>query len=245
MDPADNPQAPGTPAEDPQATAKQAAAEAAAALVPEGCLLGLGTGSTVGHLLPALARRKVRCTCVATSPRTAQAAQALGLTVVPFEDLDHLDLALDGADQVAPSGWLVKGGGGAHTREKIVAAAAERFIVMVSPDKLVTDLRPPLPLEITVFGAAAVLRALSQLGRVVRRDAPPSPEGGVICDLHADLSDPASLAAALSAIPGVVEHGLFPPSLTSSLIVGLPEGTAQFVPFVEGRPTGEVWGALG
>ncbi|MCK4176054.1 ribose-5-phosphate isomerase RpiA [Aciditerrimonas ferrireducens] len=230
---------------DPEGPAKRAAAETAAALVPKGCLLGLGTGSTVGFFLPALARRQLDCTCVATSPATAEAATALGLRVVSFDEIDHLDLAVDGADQVAPDGWLVKGGGGAHTREKIVAAAAERFVVMVSPDKLVAALHPPLPLELSAFGFAAVRRAVGRLGRVERRAGALSPQGGVICDLHVELSDPAGLAAALEAIPGVVEHGLFPPALTSTLVVGQPDGTAQVVPFVEGRPTGEVWGALG
>src|SRR4051812_34083514 len=103
---------------------KRAAAEAAAALVEDGSTVGLGTGSTVAHLLPALARRQLRLRCVATSLATEAAARALGLEVEPFERLDRLDIAIDGADQVDPGGWLVKGGGGAHTREKIVAAAA-------------------------------------------------------------------------------------------------------------------------
>src|SRR5437879_2082136 len=102
--------------------------------------VGLGTGSTVGFLLTALAARRLELTCVATSTGTEQAAKALGLNVVPFEGLVGLDVAIDGADQIAPSGWLVKGGGGAHTREKIVAAAAERFVVVASSDKLVGSL---------------------------------------------------------------------------------------------------------
>ena len=95
---------------------KKLAAEAAAELVESGMRVGLGTGSTVGYLLPVLARRGLELRCVATSIRTEQAALELGLTVEPFEDLDRLDIAIDGADQIAPDGWLVKGGGGAHTR---------------------------------------------------------------------------------------------------------------------------------
>ena len=106
--------------------------------------VGLGTGSTVGYLLPALAARRLELRCVATSPATEQAARELGIPVEPFAGPDapsRLDLAIDGADQVAPSGWLVKGGGAAHTREKLVAAASERFVVIVSSDKLVERIR--------------------------------------------------------------------------------------------------------
>ncbi len=120
---------------------KQAAAEAAALLVEDGMKVGLGTGSTVAYLLPALARRALReVRYVATSPRTEAAATALGLHVEPFA-LAELDVAIDGADQVAPDDWLIKGGGGAHTRERLVAAAARRFVVIASGDKPVEALR--------------------------------------------------------------------------------------------------------
>src|SRR5215472_9313065 len=124
---------------------KQLAAEAAAELVEDGMRVGLGTGSTVAYLLPALARRGLELRCVATSPATADKAAELGLRVEPFAGADaiaQLDVAIDGADQVAPSGWLVKGGGAAHTREKAVAAAADRFVVIVSSEKLVDRLTP-------------------------------------------------------------------------------------------------------
>src|SRR5215203_5254997 len=116
---------------------KRVAAEAAAALVDDGSTVGLGTGTTVAYLLPALAKREPSLRCVATSVATEVAARALGFAVEPFERLDRLDIAIDGADQIDPRGWLVKGGGGAHTREKIVAAAADRFVVIASSDKLV------------------------------------------------------------------------------------------------------------
>ena len=119
-------------------------------------LVGLGTGSTVAFLLPALAERGLDLHCVATSPATATAAAALGLRVEPFIGVDalpRLDVAIDGADQVAPSGWLVKGGGAAHTREKAVAAAADRFVVIVSSDKLVDLLTPPGPARASRFRA--------------------------------------------------------------------------------------------
>ncbi len=195
---------------------KQLAAEAAAELVEDGMRVGLGTGSTVAYLLEALARRRPRIRCVATSPRTEQTARRLGIAVEPFDCLDRLDLAVDGADQIAPDGWLVKGGGAAHTREKVVAAAAERFVVVASSDKPVARIGPPVPLELLAFGLAATLRAL---GRVELRDVPRSPDGGVIADYTGRVDDVAALAARLSATPGVVEHGLFPPWLVWEVIV--------------------------
>ena len=196
---------------------KQAAAEAAALLVADGMRVGLGTGTTVGYLLPALARRGLSIRCVATSDRTASTAAGLGLAVERFTKLDVLDIAIDGADQIAPDGWLVKGGGGAHTREKIVAAAADRFVVIADSAKLTLALHPPVPLELLEFGLLATLRAL---GNVTLRDAPPSPDGGTIADYHAPFASPAELAAMLSATPGVIGHGLFDPGLVSVILVG-------------------------
>ena len=199
---------------------KRAAAEAAAELVEDGMRVGLGTGSTVAFLLPALARRSLDLRCVATSVATEQKARELGLAVEPFAGpnaLPRLDLAVDGADQVDAAGWLVKGGGAAHTREKAVAAAADRFVVIVSSDKVVERLSPPVPLELLEFGLAATLR---RLGSVELRDVPRSPDGGVLADYTAEFDDPAHLAAALSATVGVVEHGLFPPELVADVVVG-------------------------
>src|SRR6478609_10388717 len=98
---------------------KKLAAEASAQLVEDGMVVGLGTGSTVAYLLPALAARGLSLRCVATSPRTQEVGRKLGLSVEPFGEIDQFDIAIDGADQDAPDGWLVKGGGAAHTREKI------------------------------------------------------------------------------------------------------------------------------
>jgi ribose 5-phosphate isomerase A len=196
---------------------KRAAAEEAAALVEDGMILGLGTGSTVAYLLPALAGRGLSLRCISTSPQTEAAARALGLTVEPFDTVDRLDLAIDGADQVNPAGWVVKGGGAAHTREKVVASASDRFVVIVSSDKLVEAIAPPIPLELLPFGVPATLRAL---GVAEPRGVPPSPDGGVIADYLGPVDDPGELAERLSAIPGVVEHGLFPPGLVSEALVG-------------------------
>lgn len=202
---------------------KEVAARAAAELVEDGMSLGLGTGSTVAHLLDALARRRRDVRCVATSPRTEDVARGLGLRVEPFGTVDRLDLAIDGADQVAADGWLVKGGGAAHTREKIVAATADRFVVVVDSSKPVERLRPPVPLELLAYGLASTLRRLGELGPVRRRDVAASPDGGVIADFHGPVGEPAVLAAHLAAVPGVVEHGLFPPAMVSAVVVGRGE----------------------
>jgi ribose 5-phosphate isomerase A len=197
---------------------KMAAAEAAALLVEDGMTVGLGTGTTVAYLLPALARRGLDIRCVATSDRTASAATRLGLAVEPFNALDALDIAIDGADQIAPDGWLIKGGGGAHTREKIVACAAARFVVIADSTKPTFALQPPVPVELLSFGHRATLRVL---GRVtVRAAAPHSPDGGIIGDYLAPFDDPGELAAWLSGTPGVIGHGLFSPDLVSVILVG-------------------------
>jgi ribose 5-phosphate isomerase A len=198
---------------------KRLAAEAAAELVQGGMVLGLGSGSTVAYLLPALATRGLDLRCVATSPAIERAARELGLHVETFAGADapsRLDLAIDGADQVAADGWLVKGGGGAHTREKAVAAAAERFVVIVDSSKLVERVEAPVPLELAEFGLAATLR---RLGAVAVRDTERSPDGGVIADFTGPFGEPRELADRLAAEPGVVEHGLFPPGLVSEIVV--------------------------
>jgi ribose 5-phosphate isomerase A len=195
---------------------KRAAAQYAADLVEDGMRVGLGTGTTVAPLLEYLAARRLRLRCVATSPATAAAARALGLAVEPFESLTELDIAIDGADQVAPGPWLVKGGGRAHTREKVVAAAAARFVVIASGDKRVEHIHAPVPLELLAFGTAATLHRLAS---AVVRDGPPSPDGGVIADWTGPVEDPATLAARLDAEPGVVDHGLFGPRLVSDVVV--------------------------
>ena len=178
--------------------------------------VGLGTGTTVAYLLPVLAARRLNLRCVATSPRTERAARELGFSLEPFDALDRLDLTIDGADQIDPAGWLVKGGGAAHTREKVVAAASDRFVVIGSSDKLVEAIAPPIPLELLPFGVRATLRVLAP---AELRDVPPSPDGGVIADYLGPVEDPADLADRLAAVPGIVEHGLFPPELVSEVLV--------------------------
>jgi len=211
------------------AAEENAAAEVAADLVEDGMWVGLGTGSTVAHLLPAIARRKRAIRCVATSPHTEEVARRLGIDVEPFASLDRLDLAIDGADQIAPDGWLMKGGGAAHTREKLVAITAERFVVIADSSKSVSHLHGPVPVELLAFGLGSTLR---RLGTVSVRDVPASPDGGIIADFNGPLDDPESLASWLSAVPGVVEHGLFPSEMVTMALVahGTEVETLTFAP---------------
>ncbi len=206
---------------------KDAAARAAAELVQDGMRVGLGTGSTVAHLLNALGERAEElrdARCVATSPATAAIARELGLSVGELDEVGELDIAIDGADQVDPDGWLVKGGGGAHTREKIVAACARRFIVIVSAEKILARLGPPVPVEVLRFGARQTLAALdgAQL-----RDVDASPDGNLIADYLGTVEDPRALAERLSATPGVVEHGLFAPELVSEIFIAGADGVRR------------------
>jgi len=209
---------------------KRAAAEAAAELVEDGMAVGLGTGSTVEHLLPALARRGLSgIRCAATSVATEEQARGLGIPVEEFTKLERLDIAIDGTDQVTPDGWLIKGGGGAHLREKIVAAAAERFVVIADSSKPVETLSAPVPLEIYEFGLFATL---ARLGSEVelREEWGLSPDDGLIADYRGEIGDPAALAARLEADPGIAAHGLFPPAMVSDVLVGR-DGTVDRLTF--------------
>ncbi len=205
---------------------KREAGRYAAGLVEDGMRVGLGTGTTVAPFVEALAARRLGIRCVATSPATESAARRLGLVVESFETLSELDIAVDGADQIAPGPWLVKGGGRAHTREKLVAAAAARFVVIASGEKPVERIGPPVPVELLAFGATSTLR---RLGQVVVRGGPPSPDGGVIADWTGPVEDPAALAGLLDHDPGVVGHGLFGPELVSDVVIAR-EGTVRHEP---------------
>lgn len=199
---------------------KQLAAAAAAELIEDGMAVGLGTGSTVAYLLPAIAARNLSgIRCVSTSVATEEQARSLGIPVEEFSERQRLDIAIDGADQIDPDGWLIKGGGAAHLREKIVAAAAERFIVVGDSSKRVEALSTPVPLELFGFGLGSTL---TRLGPDVQlRGVPRSPDGGAIADYRGPgLDDPEGLAARLEADPGVAAQGLFPPGLTSQILIG-------------------------
>jgi ribose 5-phosphate isomerase A len=204
---------------------KRAAALAAGELIEDGMRVGLGTGTTVAHLLPAIAERGLEgLRCVATSPATERAALALGLSVQALDEVGELDIAIDGADQIDADGWLVKGGGGAHTREKIVASAARRFVVIVSAEKAVQKLAPPVPLELLGFG---LRHTLATLGDARLRGTIRSPDGGLIADYLGPIGDPRELAARLDATAGVVEHGLFAPEMVSLMLIAGQHGVER------------------
>jgi len=204
-----------------------AAARAAAALVPDGAIVGLGTGSTVAHLLPVLAQRAAGHVFVATSDATEKLAAQLGIEIERFDRLAHLDVAIDGADEITPQGWLIKGGGGAHVREKIVAANSSRFIVIGSARKEVPRLARAVPVEVLAFGAEATLHDLRRFGDVVLRSPELTINGGLLADVHARLSDPRTLSDQLDGLPGVLGHGLFGPQLVDDIIVAREDGVVH------------------
>ncbi len=143
---------------------KRLAAEASAELVEDGMTVGLGTGSTVAYLLP-VARAAQARPFAASRPRRAprRPRPSWGCGSRPFDEIDRFDITIDGADQIAPDGWLVKGGGAAHTREKLVAAAADRFVVIADSSKPVTALHGPVPLELLEFGLTATMHRLGDV----------------------------------------------------------------------------------
>jgi ribose 5-phosphate isomerase A len=203
---------------------KRQAAERALKLVAPGMKLGLGSGSTARHFVD-LVGEQVKAgldiRCVATSEATASQAKALGIPLVSLNEIPELDLTVDGADEVDPELRLIKGGGGALLREKIVASASKRMAVIADSTKLVPRLGAfPLPIEVVPFGLAAtrrhIERAFAELGLAgpirLRGDSSPFvTDGGhsiLDCSLGA-IAEPERLSQILSSIPGVVEHGLF------------------------------------
>ena len=213
--------------------AKQRAGRRAADYVEDGMRVGLGTGATVHHTIVALGERKPDITCVATSERTRELAEKLGLRVVPPDRVGALDLAVDGADEVDPRLNLIKGGGGAHTREKIVAQMAARFIVVVDESKLVERLGAfGLPLEVLPFAPEVVATRVREMGATaVTRRAEPSDNGNLLMDAAFPLiEDPAALAARLERIPGLLEHGLFLSDCVERVIVAGAGGVREIKP---------------
>lgn len=221
-----------SPAADPRAQAKALAGRRAAGYVTDGMRVGLGTGSTVHFTIVALGERRPDIVCAATSERTRALAADLGLRVVPPDDLLELDIAIDGADEVDARFNLIKGGGGAHVREKIIAAMARRFIVVVDEAKLVDTLGAfPLPLEVLPFAPAVAAAQVRALGaRAVTTRAGHSDNGNLLMDAAFErIPDPAPLAAQLAAIPGLVEHGLFLAPMVERVVVAGAGGVRELV----------------
>jgi ribose 5-phosphate isomerase A len=198
---------------------KRVAGESAAALVEGGMTVGLGTGSTAAHAVRAIGEAVadgLDVRGVPTSFATRALAREVGVPLVELEDVDRVDLAIDGADQVA-DGDLVKGGGGAHAREKVVAGMAERFVVVVDPSKVADRLDRAVPVAVLPDARTAVARRLQELGgdpslrEAARKDGPVvTDDGHLVLDAEfGTVEEPAGLANDLAAIPGVVEHGLF------------------------------------
>ena len=230
----------------PSDNAKRAAGEAAAQLVADGMRLGLGTGSTTAFAIEAIGRRvreeSLNVVGVPTSFAAERLAREHGVPITTLDDLAQsgaalsLDLAIDGADEVDPDLNLIKGRGAAHTREKIVASLAERFVVLIDPSKEVDQLgtRMPVPVEVLPMAEASVSKALRSLGgepvlRMGRRKDGPvvSDQGFWIVDARFEtIANPAGLAAAISQIPGVLDHGLFI-GMATDVFVGEADGSVR------------------
>ncbi|MBW3098039.1 ribose-5-phosphate isomerase RpiA [Pseudohoeflea coraliihabitans] len=220
---------------------KIAAAEEALSHVEHGMRLGIGTGSTADEFVRLLAEKVAdgfAVQGVPTSERTARLCLELGVPLFSLDDLPELDLTIDGADEIDPQLCLIKGGGGAHLREKIVAAASERMIVIADETKLVDVLGAfPLPIEVMPFGLAATRRAVDKLaerlglnGTILQRqrqgkDEPYITDGGhfLLDASFGRIPEAEALAEGLAAIPGVVEHGLFL-NMADAAIIAAPAG---------------------
>jgi ribose 5-phosphate isomerase A len=202
---------------------RKAAGERAAQFVQDGMTIGYGTGRGANAALEAVARRKLRVRGVPTSQKTVELCQKLGLPVVSLDDHPRLDLVLDGADEVDPQGQMLKGGGGAHVREKLVALAAARRIIVVEEAKLVPRLGATrqVPVEVVAFGWKGTLsRIAALLPGAQRREGVTSDNGGLIVDAPLPANaDVREIARALKEIPGVVDHGLFL-DLSPTVVVG-------------------------
>jgi len=207
---------------------KRAAGEAASELVESGMRLGLGTGSTVAYFLDALAARGLDVAGVPTSEATAARCGELGIRLLGLDEVDRLDLVVDGADELTPRLDLTKGGGGALLREKVVASMGDRFVVIATPDKVVDRLGASfaLPVEVVAFAVPEVTRRLRGFGAttIVARDDGDyrTDNGNVILDAtFADgITDVDVLDVALALVPGVAEHGLFVGMASEALLGG-------------------------
>ena len=192
---------------------KRAVAEAALEFIDEGSILGVGTGSTVNCLIDALADSKIRLTgAVSSSNETTRRLQDIGVDVLDLNSTGPLDLYIDGADETDPQGRLIKGGGGALTREKIIAAASRRFVCIVDESKCVDVLGEfPLPVEVIELGRSHVARQVTGLGgRPELREGFLTDNGNPILDVRGlSIVDPVGLEGQINAIPGVVTVGLF------------------------------------
>jgi ribose 5-phosphate isomerase A len=214
-----------------QDSKKQAVARAALAYVGDGDVVGVGTGSTADRFIDALAERRGRIAgAVASSERSAARLRAHGIAVLELNAVAVLPVYVDGADEATRAGHLIKGGGGALTREKIVADAARRFVCVVDDSKIVTRLGAfPLPVEVIPMARAQVARKLDALGgRAVLREGFVTDNGNQILDVHGlAIADPAALESELDHLVGVVCNGLFARRGADVLLVGGDSGVTK------------------
>lgn len=212
---------------------KKAVARAALEHVPDGTIVGVGTGSTANHFIDALAERRDRIAgAVASSEASAARLAAHGIAVLDLNAVDDIPVYVDGADEVTESLAMVKGGGGALTREKIVAAVARRFVCIVDESKLVARLgRFPLPVEVIPMARAQVARTLTRLGGEPRlRAGFTTDNGNVILDVHGlRIDDPVGLETTLDHVTGVVESGLFARRGADVVLLGTAAGVRTLV----------------
>src|SRR6185369_17537253 len=215
-----------------QNSGKQAAARAALEFVEAGRVLGVGTGSTVNFLIDELAARGLKLAgAVSSSNASTQKLQAAGYRVLDLNDVGTIDTYIDGADETNHRRQLIKGGGAALTREKIIAAASRRFICIADEGKLVDTLGAfPLPVEVIPMARNYVSRELTRLGgRPVWRDKVVTDNGNHILDVHdLRISDPVALETAINQIVGVVTSGLFAARPADLVILGGPTGIRRF-----------------
>jgi ribose 5-phosphate isomerase A len=207
---------------------KHRAALAALELIGGGATLGVGTGSTVNLFIDALAANPGRVSAAVSSSEASSALlRRAGVAVLDLNDVTGLDLYVDGADEANPARQLIKGGGGALTREKIIAAAAERFVCIVDDSKIVTTLgRFPLPIEVIPMARALIARQLTARGgRPVWREGFVTDNGNYILDVHElTITDAVALESELNQLPGVVTVGLFAARPADVLLVGTAHG---------------------
>lgn len=215
----------------PQDLQKKAVAEAAAALVDPDAILGVGTGSTVNFFIEALAPVRHRLKgAVSSSQASSRRLEALGIPVLDLNDVDEIPLYVDGADEVNPHLEMIKGGGGALTREKIIAAVARRFVCITDASKQVERLGAfPLPVEVLPMARSYVARELVKLGGQPRlREGFTTDNGNLILDVHGlDIVDPVSLETAINQIVGVVTNGLFAVRGADVLLLAAPGGVQR------------------
>ncbi|AOV18043.1 ribose 5-phosphate isomerase A [Acidihalobacter aeolianus] len=211
-----------------QDSMKKAVAEAALAYVENGMVVGIGTGSTANHFIDLLAGIKGRIDgTVASSEASAQRLKSHGIPVFDLNAVGGLPLYVDGADEATRQLHLIKGGGGALTREKIVAGASERFVCIADGSKLVNYLgRFPLPLEVIPMARSFVARELVKRGgKPVLREGFTTDNGNLILDIHnLEIMDPVKLETELNMIPGIVTVGLFAARPADVLLLGMEQG---------------------